>query len=261
MVVSDCSGEKWEEVARRRRTERRQRSWHAFEGAGRRVRETKAWQEQVKADDEAERTKQAEQKERQQKAKEAFLSRLPTKTVSAAGQLVEVKAMVQQLKGDNNNSTDTPPTPSSVWQRLEVKDSDTLTLLRSTANPHIQPPFNPSLNVCTLHVHVQHSSASDSAVLASSSSFLLLLQSHHTLGAVMALLQRHVLVESPVLSGRKWRLHWTSLQPRVVVEMEELGVDAAASNQVSYGRADEKLTLAAAGWRRNCSLFVHVRSL
>ena len=254
IVVADCSGEKCDEVARRRRKERRQRSWHAFEGAGRRVRETDAWREQVKADEEAELTKKAEQRERQQKAKEAFLSRLPTKTVSTAGRLVEVKAMVQRLvDGDRRD------VPTSVWQRVELKESDTLDLLRSTGK-HTQPPFDPSLAVCTLHVHVQHSSASDGAVLADSSSFLMLLQSHHTLTAVLALLQQHVLSSSAELRARKWRLHWASLQPRVVVEMEELAL-GTASSEINYGRVDEKSTLAAAGWRHNCSLFVHVRSL
>ena len=199
-------------------------------------------------------SEEAEQRERQQKAKEAFLSRLPATTVSAAGQLVEVKTMVQRMvDGDSRDG------PNSVWQRVEVKESDTLQLLRSTGK-QLQPPFDPALAVCTLRVHVQHSSASDSTPIGGSSSFLLLLQSHHTLAAVMALLQRHVLSSSAELRARKWRVYWASLQPRVVVEMEELA-NGAASNQVSYGRVDEQSTLAAVGWRHNCSLFVHVRSL
>ena len=254
IVVADRSGEKREEVARRRRQERRQRSWHAFEGAGRRVRETVEWREQVQADEEAERAKREEQKERQQRAKEAFLSRLPTKTVSEAGQVVEVKAMVQRIVDGDSRDAHT-----SIWKRVPLKDSDTLELLRSKGT-QLQGPFDPSLGVCTVHVHVQHSSASDGVVLADSSSFLLLLQSHHTMSSVLALLQRHVLSSSAELRDRKWRLHWASLQPRVVVEIEEL-TGGAASTQVSYGRVDDKSTVAAVGWRHNCSLFLHVRSL
>ena len=256
VVVADCSAERWEEVARRRRRERRQRSWHAFEGAGRRVRETPEWRQQVRADEEAERAAKEEQRQRQQRVKEAFLSRLPATTVTAAGQLVEVKAMVQRVA--DGDSRDVTPA-GSVWQRVEVKDSDTLALLRSTA-ASVQPPFSPALGVCTLHVHVQHTSASDDAAPAQPTSFLLLLQSHHTLSALMALLQRHVLAEPAERRARKWRLHWASLQPRVVVEMEEMAV-GAASSQTSCGRVDEKTTLAAAGWKHNCSLFVHLRSL
>ena len=253
IVVADSSGEKREEVARRRRRER-QRSWHAFEGAGRRVRETPQWRAQVSADEEAEREKQVEQTERRQKAKEAFLSRLPATTVTAAGRLVEVKAIVQRMvDGDSRDG------PTSVWQRgVEVRDSDTLALLHSSGRP-VQPPFDPSLAICTLHVHVQHTSSSDGVRLADSS-FLVLLQGAHTMAAVLALLQRHVLSSSTELRPRQWRLHWASLHPRVVVEIEEVA-GGAASNQIDYGRVDEKCTVEAAGWRHNCSVFVHVRSL
>ena len=216
---------------------------------------TDDWREKERADEEAERTEKAEQRERQRKAKEAFLSRLPQTTVTGAGQVVEVKAMIQRMvDGDSRDG------PTSVWQRrVEVKDSDTLALLRSTTK-NVLPPFDPALSVCTLHVRVQHSSASGSTPRAESSAFLLLLQSHHTMADVLSLLQRHVLPSVSEWRARKWRLHWASMQPRVVVEMEELPA-SAVSNQVGYGRVDEKCTLAAAGWRHNCSVFVHVRAL
>ena len=260
----------WEDE-KRRRERRRQRSFHAFEGEGRKLRDEDNGQEAVappagkgKDGQQSQRPPQEKQASPTQAmpdsraaprlSREEFLSRLPASTLSA-GRLVDIRAAIAQRLPPQGETRSTAP---SVWETLPIKATAMLSSIRSLTS-HVRPPFPAAVGpVCVLRIHLHQQRPAASAASVSSSSFLLLFGCHDLLESVTVSLLEAVRGE-PGMAGRSWRLRWASLYPRAVVELDELPSTTAA--QLQLPAAEGRRSLSELRWSPNCSVFVRARAL
>ena len=238
----------WEEEDRRRREERRKRrirSFHAFEGEGRRVREISRPASPSTAPRQGGRVEGMGGEGR--KRREGFLSRLPVTTV-ANGAVVPVRAAVTQMLPEREAGP-------SVWDAMPLRATAALDALRRVT-ARLRPPFPSALPLYALHVHWQWTRSGDEGGVRVGS-FLALFKGEETVLDVWGAVGRYV-VEEEGMGTRKWRVRWASVHPRLVVEMDE--AQASTAGSVHFDRIDGNASLQQLRWASCTSLFVHARS-